>query len=118
MSRGTTPTTTEPTTTVVNVRDAECDVYVGRPMPGRRSRYGNPFKTADLKARHNLNDDQARKLAVALYRNWVLRSEHADAVWIRAHVHELRGKRLGCWCAPLPCHAEVLAELAESAASL
>ncbi|MER6289893.1 DUF4326 domain-containing protein [Streptomyces sviceus] len=25
----------------------------------------------------------------------------------------LRGKALACWCAPEPCHAEVLAELAE-----
>nr|WP_229711455.1 DUF4326 domain-containing protein [Streptomyces daqingensis] len=26
----------------------------------------------------------------------------------------LRGRRLGCWCAPLPCHAEVIAELADA----
>jgi hypothetical protein len=25
---------------------------------------------------------------------------------------ELRGKILGCWCAPLPCHADILAEVA------
>lgn len=25
---------------------------------------------------------------------------------------ELKGKILGCWCAPLACHGEVLAELA------
>jgi hypothetical protein len=24
--------------------------------------------------------------------------------------------RLGCWCAPLPCHGDVLAEAAEAAA--
>ncbi|MET8878265.1 DUF4326 domain-containing protein [Nocardia sp. NPDC004604] len=26
----------------------------------------------------------------------------------------LRGRRLGCWCLPQPCHAEVIAELADS----
>lgn len=25
---------------------------------------------------------------------------------------ELKGKILGCWCAPLPCHGDTLAELA------
>ncbi|WP_432040564.1 DUF4326 domain-containing protein [Streptomyces cucumeris] len=25
----------------------------------------------------------------------------------------LRGRRLGCWCAPLPCQAEIIAELAD-----
>src|SRR5260221_5844759 len=27
-----------------------------------------------------------------------------------------RGRRLGCWCVPEPCHAEVIAELADSGA--
>jgi len=26
---------------------------------------------------------------------------------------ELKGKRLGCWCAPLPCHGDILRELCE-----
>jgi hypothetical protein len=30
-----------------------------------------------------------------------------------AQVHELKGKVLGCWCNPKPCHGDVLAELAE-----
>jgi hypothetical protein len=29
-------------------------------------------------------------------------------------VPALRGHRLGCWCVPLPCHAEVLAEIADA----
>ena len=28
--------------------------------------------------------------------------------------HELVGKRLGCFCKPKPCHADILAELANS----
>jgi hypothetical protein len=27
---------------------------------------------------------------------------------------ELRGKVLGCWCAPLPCHGHVLACIADA----
>ena len=26
---------------------------------------------------------------------------------------ELKGKTLGCWCKPYPCHGDVLAELAD-----
>ena len=28
--------------------------------------------------------------------------------------HELKGKDLVCWCAPQPCHADVLLEIANS----
>ena len=31
-----------------------------------------------------------------------------------ALLSELRGRTLACWCAPLLCHAGVLAELADS----
>lgn len=29
-------------------------------------------------------------------------------------LHELNGKVLGCWCAPGPCHGDVLVELFET----
>ena len=29
-----------------------------------------------------------------------------------SHIHELKGKVLGCWCAPQACHGDTLAELA------
>jgi hypothetical protein len=31
-----------------------------------------------------------------------------------AALPELRGKRLVCYCHPLPCHGDVLAELADA----
>lgn len=30
----------------------------------------------------------------------------------RARIARLHGRRLFCWCAPLPCHGDVLAKLA------
>ncbi|PXX71392.1 uncharacterized protein DUF4326 [Nocardia tenerifensis] len=33
-----------------------------------------------------------------------------------AMLPELRGHRIGCWCVPEACHAEVIAELADAAA--
>jgi hypothetical protein len=55
-------------------------------------------------------EDAARK-AIELFR---ARLEIFPlGAWMRANLHELRGKNLACWC-PLgqPCHADVLLELA------
>lgn len=46
---------------------------------------------------------------MAKYRAYLL--ERPDLL---ALVPELRGRTLACWCAPLLCHAEVLAVLADS----
>jgi hypothetical protein len=76
-------------------------VVVARP-----TKWGNPFP---------FGDDRTRAEAVERYREWV-QGDDPEAVWIRDHVHELAGKRLACWCPqPGPCHALVLAELADEA---
>ena len=52
------------------------------------------------------------RMAAAL-RCW--RSPHGGCGRMRAlmsQIHELRGKRLGCFCAPLDCHADIPARLA------
>ncbi len=82
-------------TTVVNKRSGEpYDVYIGRP-----SKWGNPFP---------LGGDSSRDEVVAQYRSWVVGQPH-----LLAALPELRGKVLACWCAPLSCHGDVLAELAD-----
>lgn len=59
---------------------------------------------------------EARTCAVDLFDWWVAASTDGQARWIRSHVHELAGKTLLCWCPqPGPCHAHVLAELADAA---
>lgn len=80
---------------VVNKRSgARFDVYVGRP-----SVWGNPFR---------IGPDGSRAEVIAKYRAWILARPKLVA---RARV-ELRGRVLACWCAPAPCHADVLVELA------
>jgi hypothetical protein len=86
--------------TVVNVRRGESkgpryDVYIGRP-----SKWGNPY---------HIGQDGTRGETIAKYRAYILTRPD-----LLAELGELRGKRLGCWCAPLPCHGDVLAELADS----
>lgn len=81
---------------VINVKArprAEYDVFIGRPSP-----WGNPFK---------IGRDGTREEVVAKYREWITKHPTLDP-------RELRGKVLGCFCAPLACHGDVLAELAGS----
>lgn len=84
-------------TKVVNKRnDAAHDVYVGRP-----TKWGNPFR-ADV--------DGTRDEVVEMYEEYLkLRPD------LMAALGELKGKRIACWCAPLRCHADVLAEYADRA---
>lgn len=104
-------------TTVVNVRYDAYDEYVGRAVPHkglRASPYANPFRVG----RDGDHETVTRRFLV-----WMLYSDDERARWIFAHVHELRGKRIGCWCAPpggvtaadkpWRCHAQVLAALAD-----
>jgi hypothetical protein len=81
-------------TTVVH-RKRPHDVYIGRP-----SKWGNPFV---------IGRDGDRETVIARYRHWV--TTQPD---LMASIGELRGKRLGCFCSPLACHGDVLAELADS----
>jgi hypothetical protein len=54
--------------------------------------------------------DGTREEVMRKYRDYLL--SRPDLV---AQARTLRGKRLGCWCVPLPCHAEVIAEIADAA---
>lgn len=84
------------TTKVINRRSgASYDLMVDR-----TSFWGNPF---------HIGVDGTRREVIAKYRAMVL--SLPDMV---ARLPELRGKTLGCWCKPKPCHADVLAELADS----
>lgn len=82
---------------VVNVRKESCEVFIGRP-----SKWGNPF---------HIGQDGTRQEVIQKYRAWILKSG------LLQEVHQLRGKTLGCYCAPLPCHGDVLLELANSSPS-
>jgi hypothetical protein len=94
--------------TVVHVKSGDYDVYIGRAVPRMKlkaSPWANPFK---------ITRECNRMDAIAHFRFWVRFSNEPRAVWIREHVHELKGKRLGCWCRPYHCHGDVLAALAEA----
>ena len=82
-------------TRVVHCRKKPFDVYIGRP-----SKWGNPVK---------LKKGDDREGVLREYREWLLQQHE-----LMAHLHELQGKVLGCWCKPQSCHGDILAELADS----
>jgi predicted NAD-dependent protein-ADP-ribosyltransferase YbiA (DUF1768 family) len=91
---------------VNGVVEQDCDVYVGRActqggwnLP--TSDWANPFSLKE-----SGND---RTLCLARYEEY-LRTRRPDL--IARIVAELGGgKRLGCWCSPEKCHADVLVKL-------
>lgn len=84
------------TTTVVHIKRAPWDVYIGRP-----SKWGNPFV---------IGRDGTRADVIRKYEEWLKLQPQ-----LMNSLHELKGKTLGCWCAPQACHGHVLARLAEDA---
>jgi hypothetical protein len=80
--------------------------YVGRP-----SLLGNPFQSRD------------REANIRLYKNWlrrVYRSKPAVREIIDGLVELVRAGEtveLACWCAPQPCHADVIRRFVLSLAS-
>jgi hypothetical protein len=93
---------TQPTR-VVHCKRSGFDVYIGRP-----SKWGNPFSHLP-RSRAEVRVD-SRKEAVARYEDWL----QTQPALIAAAKRELRGKVLGCWCAPLACHGHVLARIADA----
>lgn len=82
-------------------------VYVGRAAPGLSgSRYANPHRVGRPCLRCGVVHDQAAAV-VAYVRELARRPEVVADVR-----RELAGRDLACWCRTGPCHAEVLARVA------
>lgn len=67
-------------------------VYIGRP-----SKWGNPFQ---------IGRDGTRKEVIEKFATYIVNSP------LMNDLYELKNKDLVCFCAPLPCHGDVLLRLA------
>jgi len=82
-------------------------VYVGRP-----SKWGNPVTVKGLGRLYPQDTrEELHQRAVDWYRVYI-GTPFGRSKELMEHIDELRGKDLVCWCAPLPCHADILLELA------
>lgn len=72
-------------------------VYIGRP-----SRFGNPFP---------VTKNQVRHIAVEKFQAYFLRRAKNDRVFM-ADLQWLKKNAIAlvCFCAPLPCHGDVIAK--------
>ena len=76
-------------TKVVNKYKQPYDIYIGR-----GSKWGNPFI---------IGQDGNREEVINKYENYLLNNPE-----LLNSLHELKGKTLGCFCKPKPCHGDVL----------
>jgi hypothetical protein len=87
------------------------NVYIGRKnivfidgirFPPEDSPWANPFK---------IGKDGSREDCLKKYRNYVCKlliSDRSNVMITR--LLGLRGKTLGCWCTPEPCHGDIIGE--------
>lgn len=68
-------------------------VYIGRPSP-----FGNPFE---------IGKDGSRQDVIDKYREYFHRKIKTSPGF-KKDVKKLLGHALVCWCAPLPCHGQVI----------
>lgn len=103
-------------TEVVNIAYEERDVYIGRgdkengekshlnnTEVGEHGWLGNPYVTEEHGGEYT-REESIEKYAYDFQRRIETDSEFREAV------KELRGKKLGCYCKPQPCHGDVIVE--------
>jgi hypothetical protein len=78
-------------TSVVNKSRSTYDVYIGR-----GSKWGNPYI---------IGKDGSREDVIRKYE-----SDFNNGKFSHDELLELQGKKLGCFCKPLACHGDILAE--------
>ena len=76
-------------------------LYIGRAVryvPGaKKSKWANPYSKKVY----------GHQKCVEMYQDYILQNKA-----LMAEIHELKGKVLGCWCKPGPCHGDILSTLA------
>lgn len=82
-------------TTVVNIHKEPYDVCIMRP-----SICGNPYV---------IGRDGTREEVIEKFRRYFYERIKRDEAFLIA-IMKLADKRIGCCCAPLPCHGNIIAE--------
>ena len=88
----------------------EKNIYVGRRgvvfvngarYPPVASNFANPFK---------IGKDGTREEVLKKYESYITKKLEEDPVLL-LELKTLKGKNLGCWCHPDPCHGDILLKL-------
>jgi hypothetical protein len=85
---------------VVHCKKEDHDIYIGRP-----SKWGNPYShQKGTQAKFKVD---TRQQAIEAYKTYLWKLISAGKISL-VQLAELDNKTLGCWCAPKPCHGDVL----------
>ena len=95
-------------TTVVNLRAVPYDVYIGRAGKGQDGYFGNPVRLV------NYHSSAERSKVLIAFKEYFEKRVATDAEFANRCL-QLRGKRLGCFCKPMPCHGDTIAAWVDSA---
>ncbi len=90
-------------TKLINYRTYNLDKSKITPID-RRSIFGNPFRMDRITPK--------RETVIAMYKTFFTNRIKNEPKFKKA-VQSLKGKTLGCWCTPLPCHGDVIIEYLE-----
>lgn len=100
---------------VVHCKKETPDVYIGRGYGGNIPRdpyqyggLGNPFLIGML----HKDVQISREKAVELFKQWFYLKIIHDITY-KQRILELKGKILGCWCAPEMCHGDIIIDWLE-----
>jgi hypothetical protein len=66
----------------------------------RSTIFGNPFR---------IGIDGNREEVIKKYEEWIMKDE--QLILRNKMKKELKGKILGCWCKPLPCHGDIIIKI-------
>jgi hypothetical protein len=91
-------------TQVVNIRRDGYDVYIGRAGKGHDGYFGNPFR---------LGMNETRGATLEKYREYFYNRLRSDPEF-KERIESLKGKTLGCFCKPNPCHGDIIKEYLDS----
>jgi len=96
--------TEQQTTRVVNIRKEAYDVYIGWEGKGQGGYFGNPIR---------LNPGEARGSTLEKFKEYFYNRLQTDPQFSK-RIETLKGKTLGCFCKPNPCHGDIIKEYLDS----
>ena len=91
---------------LVNIRNYKEDdyLYVGRP-----SKYGSPYASKLSKVEGTIQVD-SKEEALRLYKEYIMKNQHLITELLE-ELEERNITKLGCWCYPSDCHADIILQL-------
>ena len=99
-------------TSVVNLRKSKYDVYIGRQGKGLSGVFGNPVKVNEKCFVCGIVHTTGGS-TLECYEAYLLIRLEEDSEFKEAFLN-LKGKTLGCFCKPHPCHGDVIVKILES----